>query len=72
MSCRLCVEACVNVVLAIEVDGGGGMLVLLPLVSCFALFSLDHTAADDAVKAAQIEESNGTEQAHGHNLDRVT
>lgn len=48
------------------------MLVLLPLVRCFGLFSLDHAAADDAVKAAKVEESDGAEQSHGHNLDRVT
>lgn len=49
------------------------MLVLLSLaLRCFGLFSLDHAAADDAVKAAQVEESNGAEQPHGHNLNRAT
>lgn len=47
------------------------MLVLLSLVGCFGLFSLDHAAADDAVKAAQVEEGNGAEQPHGHNLSRA-
>lgn len=47
------------------------MLVLLPLVGCFGLFSLDHAATDDAVKAAQVEQSNGAEQSHGHNLKKI-
>lgn len=34
-------------------------LLLLPLVSCFRLLSLNHAAAYDAVKAPQVEEGNG-------------
>ncbi len=60
-----CVCVCVLVVHVV------GMLVLLPLVCCFGLLSLDHAAADDAVEAAQVEESDGAEQPHRHNLDRV-
>lgn len=67
-----CVCVCVLVVLTemMEVHVVG-MLLLLPLVCCFGLFSLDHAAADDAVEAAQVEESDGAEQPHRHNLDRV-
>lgn len=43
---------------------------LLSLVGCFALLPLNHAAAHNAVKAAQVEERNGSEQPHGHNLGK--
>lgn len=47
--------------------GGGGVvrrrtgigLLLLPLISCFRLFPLDHAAAHDAVETPQVEEGDG-------------
>lgn len=52
--------------------GGGTFrtlrLLLLPLVSCFGLFPLNHAAAHNAVKTAQVEEGDGPKQPHGHNL----
>lgn len=47
-------------------DRGGGLL--LPLVRCFGLLPLDHTATHNAVETPQVEQSNGPEQPHGYNL----
>lgn len=44
-------------------------LALLRLVGRFALLLLDHAAAYNAVEAAQVEECDGAEQPHGHNLN---
>lgn len=43
-------------------------LPLLPLISCFRLFPLNHAAAHNAVKAPQVEEGDGPKQSHGNNL----
>lgn len=43
-------------------------LLLLPLVGCFRLLPLNHAAAHNAVKTAQVEQGDGTKQPHGNNL----
>lgn len=43
-------------------------LMLLSLVCCFRLLSLDHASAHNAVKTAKVEEGNGAKQTHRNNL----